>query len=41
VKIAWSIAGDGELDKAAVSAKFAHTAPDGKKYQTLSVSSLQ
>ncbi|MGD0283159.1 MAG: virulence protein RhuM/Fic/DOC family protein [Dissulfurispiraceae bacterium] len=25
---------EGELDKAAVRAKFAHTAPDGKKYQT-------
>ena len=25
---------EGELDKTAVRAKFAHTAPDGKKYQT-------
>jgi hypothetical protein len=24
---------EGELDKTAVRAKFAHTAPDGKKYQ--------
>src|SRR3989339_186700 len=25
---------DGELEESSVSAKFAHTAPDGKKYQT-------